>query len=153
VHTWSALGSRINVVHQLFDTKAGEQSTIDLETYLRPPANENAPAETSVSREAHASRWPPTLSYVAFAIAGVSTGVGAYFGAQTLAARDDFDAHPSPDARDAFFERRLITNVAFGIASLGVLVGAGIWFLLSPPKPHDTTPTALRRTLAGGLSF
>jgi hypothetical protein len=58
-------------------------------------------------------------------------GVGAYFGTQTLAASEDYEASKftDADARDRGVQSRLITNIALGSAV--VAVGIGSFLLLT----------------------
>jgi hypothetical protein len=72
---------------------------------------------------------PPAQSWVAFGAGGVAFGVGLTFGGLTIAAKNDFNATPTPATADDFFDRRRTANIAYAAAAVSVLVGVGLWIL------------------------
>jgi len=101
---------------------------------------------------------PPLGSWVAFGAAGVAAGVGGAFGIVTLRARDDFDATPSASTRDAFYDNRTITNVAFVAAGVLAVTGAVVWLIAPSSRSSEGARAAGRggspgAVLPGGFRF
>ncbi len=103
----------------------------------KPPPQESPPALTSSSQA--------TWGWVALGGGVVLGGVGAYFGAQTLAASDDYEASKftDSDARDRGVQSRLITNIALGSAV--VAVGIGSYLLLTSGGSESAVRSRWRR--------
>jgi len=88
------------------------------------PAPEGpAPAEPAEKAEPAPPAQPKSKvpAYVTLGIAGVATGVGAFFGVKALGAKSDFDDKPTTDNADTVERNALIADMAFGVAiTLGV---------------------------------
>jgi hypothetical protein len=86
------------------------------------PTDAPAPAEPAESPEAAPAQPRSKVpAYVTLGIAGVATGVGAFFGIKALGAKSDFDDDPTTDNADTVERNALIADMAFGVAiTLGV---------------------------------
>jgi tetratricopeptide (TPR) repeat protein len=72
---------------------------------------------------------PPTLAWVAFGGAGVAAAIATTFAVSTLSAADDYDAAPTLDRADRFFERRRATNVTWAVSAALAAGGVALWAL------------------------
>jgi hypothetical protein len=110
--------------------RAGEVVSAELEAE-KPVLGDPSPVPHSAAvtedapKESIGSSSQATWGWVALGGGVVLGGVGAYFGTQTLAAHDDYEASnlTDADARDRGVRDRLITNVAFAGAVVAVTVG------------------------------
>lgn len=124
-----------------------ELKASDLEAAPAPvPAETPAPAEPTEQGEpaAPAQAKSKLPAYITLGIAGVATGVGAFFGVKALGAKSDFDDEPTTDNADSVERNALIADMAFGVAiTLGV---TGIVLLTSgdsDPEKEKTSKKSL----------
>lgn len=112
------------------------------------PAETPAPAEPAEKGEPAPPAQPKSKlpAYITLGIAGVATGVGAFFGVKALGAKSDFDDKPTTDNADDVERNALIADMAFGVAiTLGV---TGIVLLTSgdsAPEKEKTSKKSLPR--------
>lgn len=110
------------------------------------PAETPAPAEPAEKGEPAPPAQPKSKlpAYITLGIAGVATGVGAFFGVKALGAKSDFDDKPTTDNADDVERNALIADMAFGVAiTLGV---TGIVLLTSgdsAPEKEKTSKKSL----------
>ncbi len=87
----------------------------------------SVPEAPRVEAPAGQHRGPPVLTYVAYGSAAAALGAGIYFGASALDARSRWVDTGMADARSDFYRDRALTNVAFGVALVGAVVGTIVW--------------------------
>lgn len=69
----------------------------------------------------------PAVSWIAYGVSIVATGVAIGFGIATLNDESTVHAHPTEDNRDAFTRDRTVTFVSLGSAAVGAVVGTVIY--------------------------
>lgn len=92
-------------------------------TALAPPVSPPEPPVPAVGQG------PPLLSWVAFGGAGVGLVAAGIFGALSLDAKVAYEAAPTRERADAFFDRRTGANVCIGLAVAAAVSGAALWWL------------------------
>lgn len=113
----------------------GESKDLDFLTPGPPKTEDTKPSallEQKRDEETKRGGGPPLATWICFGAGAVATGVGVYFGIQTLGAKDDFDAHPTTTARDTFKSNRFATDISIGVAVVGLAVGFVLWAVASP---------------------
>lgn len=114
----------------------GESKDLDFLTPGPPKTEDTKPSPLVEQKKDEESKrrggGPPLATWICFGAGAVATGVGVYFGIQTLGAKDDFDAHPTTTARDQFKSDRFATDVAIGVAAASLAVGFILWAVASP---------------------
>lgn len=104
-----------------------------------PATPPRTPSTSPPARETATTCSSCTWGWVALGAGVAAAGAGAYFGAQTLSAKSDFDdsGKTDADAHDRAVTHRTLTNVAFGVAA--VAGGVGLYLLLtgSESKPES----------------
>jgi len=76
---------------------------------------------------------PPTAAWIAFGTGSAALVASAILGGLTVDARSSYDAAPTQAAADAFYDRRLGTNIALGAAVTGAAAGVVLWWLYMKP--------------------
>jgi hypothetical protein len=104
--------------------QATETPTSAPQLILEPP-----PPKTEEEDGIHP---PPTASWIAFGAAAAALGGGLTFGGLTLAAQNDYEAAPSLELADRFFDRRRTANLLLGATVVAVAIGVGLWILDEP---------------------
>lgn len=123
-----------------------ELKASDLGATPAPAPETPAPAEPAEKGEPAPPAQPKSKlpAYITLGIAGVATGVGAFFGVKALGAKRDFDDKPTTDNADDVERNALIADMAFGVAiTLGV---TGIVLLTSgdsAPEKEKTSKKSL----------
>lgn len=79
--------------------------------------------------EVPSSPGPGVATWAAFGVAGAAVVGTVVLGSLTVAAKSDFEAMPTRDGADAFYDRRLGTNVALTVAVSAVAAGVLFWVL------------------------
>ncbi len=124
-----------------------EQASVELEEPPPPPPPPVAAAPPPPPPPAPPPPPPPPSkvpAYVTLGIAGVSAGVGTYFGVRALSAKSDYDSHPTSARADRVENNALVADMAFGVAvTLGV---TGVVLLTSSDDASQTA--AARQVLA-----
>jgi hypothetical protein len=96
---------------------------------------------------------PTTGSWVAFGIAGASGAVAIVFGVMTLQAKSQYNDHPTPAGRDAFYRDKTITNVALAAAGASAILGLALVRWRSAPRSAGLAARWTAYRGGGGLSF
>lgn len=133
---------------QSVTVSGGETRELDFLTPPPPKPEDTKPSPlvTQKRDEVVQGSGPPIASWVCFGAAAAAAGVGAYFGVKTLSAKDEFDARPTTAARDDFNSARLATDVAIGVAAVGIAIGLVLWATASPNGKTATSFSNLRGT-------
>jgi PEGA domain/Tetratricopeptide repeat len=107
-------GQRTDKNVELKETAPPPAPIPEAQPEAQPEAAPGTPAEPAKPR----SKVP---AYVTLGIAGVSAGVGTFFGIKALGAKSDFNGNPTSDNADNVERNALIADMAFGVAiTLGV---------------------------------
>jgi hypothetical protein len=111
------------------DTLGGEQRTLTLapeelrEAMAAPAVSRPAePQKTSRRRVSRAWFWSAVGLTAVCAVGAIVTG------ALTLKQRSDYEATPTREGKDAFLERRLATNILWGVAGAAAATGTVLFF-------------------------
>lgn len=134
--------------------QAGDTKELDLTKRAAPPPKpEPSPVEEPPKQPKRASG-PPTGAWISFGLAAATGGVAAYYGLETVDARDQFDASPTVQTRDDFNSARLFTNVFLGVAVVSAAVGVVLWIAApSAGKDAPETRTEQKDAFAGTFRF
>lgn len=109
---------------------AGESKTLDLTLDVHPEPEPTPLTEFAVDQPSEEPyRGPPALSWICFGVGGAATLTGIVLGGLTLQAQSTYDASPSPENAEVFFDRRRGTNVSWVIAAVAVGAGIAFWFV------------------------
>ena len=92
---------------------------------------------------------PPSKvpSYVLWGVGGASLVVGIVFGASALAAKSDYDDHPTYDKADTVHTRTVVADVALGLAVLSGIGGTLFYFVEDPAGPAPAQARAKAQRL------
>ncbi|MEO8796958.1 MAG: hypothetical protein ABI551_03660 [Polyangiaceae bacterium] len=94
-----------------------------------PPKAPNADAPKHAA-PTYETQWHlPAVSWIAYGVGIVATGIAVGFGIATLNDESTVHAHPTQDNRDAFTRDRTVTFVSLGTAAVGAVAGTVIYLL------------------------
>jgi len=136
------------------ETFSGEQRSVSLtleklkEEPTSPPAvaASTAPApepgpEKPKSRRHLSQAWFWSTAGLSVALAGAAIALGVL----SINARSDYESNPTKDGLDRFLQRRMITNVLWGVAGAAAVSGTVLFFFT------DFHGEGGRRELSAGL--
>ncbi len=90
------------------------------------------------------SHGPPLATWIGLGV-GAAAGAGAgIFGALTLGAQSDFEAHPTTANADRFDRNLVVTNVLVGATAVAIVVAGAFWIL--SPKSGASSASAAHLT-------
>lgn len=89
--------------------------------------SKSAPARAS-------SSGPPLGTWLSAGVGAAAGSAAVVFGALTLSAQSDFDAHPTSEGADRFDRNLVVTNVLAGVAGAALLCAGAIWLFSGPSR-------------------